>query len=477
MSPTRHKIRFLSLLCVLCIALADTLASELPSVSHYSLRLHLFPSEQRFDAQAQMTLINQTNQSVSEIPFLLYRLVDVETITDGTGSPIKFSQSIQKFKEVPTWQVNVIRVELPNSLLPSNSTTILMKYGGSIHGYPEVIPYVKDKIDEQYSLFRPEAFAYPMLSLPSFPVLMTCYQSKFTFDIQASVPSGFTIASSGRLLNSATDGGVVSFTYESKVAVSRMVIAAAKFKTLTDDNYNLSVYYLPEDQDGANIVLQEMKKAIDLYSSSFGRPKSFKGCTVIEIPEGWGSQAEHDGTIFQSASAFKARNISEIYHEIAHTWNVQAKPQVHRCRWFDEAFAMYFEALAIRQFKGDSTFQKHMDGLRERWLQRTAKDRRGFDTPIAQYSTEELGQLSYTKGAWSLYVLHQRLGDEAFKQTIHSFLTEFADRPADFKDFQFVAERVTRTNLGKFFSEWIYGIESSQLLADKVSVTEIAKRY
>lgn len=470
------KIHFVLFLCTLWIKVGDAFASDLPSVTHYSLRLHLFQSEQRFEAEVQMTITNKTQRSFSEIPFLLYRLLDAQAVTDESGSAVRFRQSIQKFKEVPTWQANLIHIELPEPLHPSKSITITMKYSGSVYGYPEVMQYVRDRIDEVYSLIRPDAFAYPMLSLPSFPVLLASYQSKFTFDIQATVPSGYVVACGGRLISSTSKGDSVIFAFEGKGPVSRMDIAIARFKTLSDDSHNLSVYFLPEDEQGASDVLHEMKRVIELYSSLFGQVKNYKGYTTIEIPEGWGSQAD-DYSILQAASAFKERKFSEVYHEVAHTWNVKAKPEVQRCRWFDEAFATYFEALATREFKGDSAFQKHMEGLRERWLQRAAKDKKNFDTPIAEYAKEELGQNSYTKGAWSLYVLHQLVGEEHFGQIIRTLLSEFGDKPADFRDFQRISENVSKMKLGRFFDEWIYGTQSSQLLADKAPVTAITKRY
>ncbi len=469
-----RKVHLVLLLCAFWTKVGVSL--ELPSVTHYSLRLHLFPSEQRFEAEARMTIANNTKQPISEIPFLLYRLLDAQAVADESGSAIRFSQTIQKFKEVPTWQANLIRIELPKPLLASKSITVVMKYGGSVYGYPEVLPYVQDRIDEQYSLIRPDALAYPMLSLPSFPILLASYQSKFTFDIHATVPSGYVVVCGGRLIDSTSNDDSVTFKFESKGPVSRMFIAAAKFKVLSDNKEYLSVYYLPEDEQGAAYVLQEMKRVIKLYSSLFGQVRSYKGYTTIEIPEGWGSQAD-EYSILQAASAFKAGKISEVYHEIAHTWNVKAKPEVQRCRWFDEAFAMYFEALAIREFKGDSAFQKHMEGLRERWIQRATKDRKNFDTPIAEYGKQELGQNSYTKGAWSLYVLHQLVGEEKFRQIIRTLLAEFTDKPADFKDFQDVAEKVSRKNLTKFFDEWIYGSRSSQLLVNKEPINAITNRY
>ena len=79
--------------------------------------------------------------------------------------------------------------------------------------------------------------------------------------------------------------------------------------------------------------------------------------------------------------------------------------------------------------------------------------------------------------AWSLYVLHQLVGEERFRQIIRTFFSEFRDKPADFKDFQQVVERVSHKDLGKYFDEWISGAESSRLLVEKVPIEEIVCRY
>jgi aminopeptidase N len=74
-------------------------------------------------------------------------------------------------------------------------------------------------------------------------------------------------------------------------------------------------------------------------------------------------------------------------------------------------------------------------------------------------------------------VLNEIVGDDKFKQIVRAFLAEFDEKPANFKDFQQVAEAVSGRNLSKFFDEWVYGFASSQLLLDKMAITEIVKRY
>ncbi|MGB8494085.1 MAG: M1 family aminopeptidase [Candidatus Acidiferrum sp.] len=201
------------------------------------------------------------------------------------------------------------------------------------------------------------------------------------------------------------------------------------------------------------------------------------GYTAIEIPDGWGSQAA-TGYFLQSAAAFRdPRKISELYHEIGHRWNAKAAPELQRCRWFDEAFASYFAALAVRQFQGDAAFQEQMEHARSRFLSDAAKDPRVASTPIVEYGRIEIGENSYTKGAWSLYVLHELIGTPEFNKTVSTVVHDFQDKPANFSDFVRIAEQVSGRSLQKYAQEWLYGTESSQLLSGKQPIGVIVARY
>lgn len=450
---------------------------DLPIVTHHSLRIQFLLKENQIKVEDAVTIKNNTEHDLTSVPVLLYRLLNVESVRDMKGSPIDFSQVVQTMGDEKSMQVNAITINLLSPLAPSSSTTVSIKYSGYVFGYQEVMQYVQDRIDGEYSLIRPDALAYPMFAFPMYSSLMKAYDSHFSFDIDAIVPSGYVVASGGRLEETKATGDSITFSYRGNSPTWRMDIAVAKFKTLRDENERLTVYVLPEDEHRGVYILREMKRAIDFYSTYFGEVKNFRGFTSIEIPDGWGSQASGD-YFLQAAAAFKdSQRISEMYHEIGHTWNVKGKGQVRRCRYFDEAFGSYFECLAEREFRGEKSFIDDMEESRDIFIKWANYDKRNAETPIAEYWKEELGRNSYTKGAWSLYVLHQLIGEDNFKNVIRTLLSEFADKPADFTDFQNVAERVSKKNLKKFFKEWIYGTESSKLLSEKQSIEDIVKRY
>lgn len=468
---------FLLLPCLFFLASGNAHAAELPKVTRYELRAQILPAEERLRVVAQITISNTTSAPQREIPFLLYRLLAVDAAEDEKGAALAFRQAVVSMSDEKNWQVNSVAVTLLEPLPPGGTTRITLTYSGAIFGYREVMGYVRDHIGEDYSLLRPDALAYPMLAEASFRSLSAAYDVLFTYDLEIQVPSGYVVACGGLPKGVSADGGTETYRYASRMPTSRMDIAAAKFKVVKNEAGNLVVYALPGDEAGAANLLKEMQRVMEFYTRRFGPSKKATAYTVIEIPDGWGSQAS-DFYILQAAAAFKdPKRAHELYHEIGHSWNAKPKREVKRTRWFDEAFASYFEALALGEFEGRKAFDERMAGYREHFRNGVKKDPRNGTTPIAAYGKEELGGNSYTKGAWSLYVLEQIVGEGTFDGIMRTLLAEFADRPADFQDLRRVVERISKRDLSRFFNEWIFGAESSELLVGNSSVEEIVQRY
>lgn len=450
---------------------------ELPFVTHYDLRFQLFPKENNLSADASMTVRNTTPEALLEVPFILYRLFDVEEVSDGKGNPLSTDLEVVKFSDEKSLQVRSVSIRLGRPLPPGESATVRLKYSGPLWGYPEVMRYVKDRIDETYSLLRPDSLAYPLLARPSFQSLVRTYGSVHTYRAEVAVPDGFIAACGGRPVETVRRDGTTVFSFESFRPSRRLDLAAAKFQVIEDKAARIRIYVIPGDEAEAPRILETAKKSFFFFTKELGELDDWPGFTIIEIPEGWGSQAA-DFYILQAAAAFREKaKTSELYHEIGHSWNVQAKLSVQRCRYFDEAFTAYYEGLAIREFEGEEAFSEYMVKRRDQFLRACERDEKNGSTPIADYWKEERGENSYTKGAWSLHVLHRMAGEEAFLSLVSGFLREYRARPAGFEDFKTFAEKSLGRDLDAFFQEWIYGAESSRLLREKLDVDRIAERY
>ena len=452
-------------------------AGELPSITGYRLDMHFLLQDQRISVHATLSIRNDTRVPRDTLPFLLYRLLVVQQVTDSEGHPVDFTQDVIQLTDQHSMQARKIIVHLPRILNPGDSMNIAIDYSGYVFGYPEVMAYVHDRIDDTYSLLRPDAISYPVVADGSFADLLAAYNNRFTYDLSATVPRGYLVACGGHLVSRRENAASATFEYRSQIATWRIDVAVAKFAVLNDYGKRILVYYLPGDSSGARRILAASNDVVNLYSTMFGRPKRYEGYTIIEIPDGWGSQAG-DFYFLQTSAAFKdSTSIGEVYHEIGHSWNVAPADSIRRCRYFDEAFASFFEPLAIRAFQGDAAFNRRMAKDREIFVRSAREDTEACTTPIAMYWKNELGRYSYTKGAWSLYVLFTVVGEKTFDAIVQSLLTEFQGRTISFEQYQSLCERIAKRNLSKYFNEWIYGAESSRLMLENLPVSEIAKRY
>ena len=76
------------LLCLFQLASA----SGLPSVLHYKLDVQFQLKEQRVSVVAMLSIRNTTSTPHTKLPFLLYRLLSVEQVTDDGGASLPFKQ-------------------------------------------------------------------------------------------------------------------------------------------------------------------------------------------------------------------------------------------------------------------------------------------------------------------------------------------------------------------------------------------------
>ena len=137
---------------------------------------------------------------------------------------------------------------------------------------------------------------------------------EYDYTARITVPASHTVANGGALVERREAGVTVTYVYRSLKPSWRMDFAVARFTTLRDGD--LAVHHLPDDSAGARRILGAMSRTLKLYTRWFGPLRGSAAFAVIEIPDGWGSQADVT-SILQSAAAFRdPRREYELYHEI-----------------------------------------------------------------------------------------------------------------------------------------------------------------
>jgi len=424
------------------------------------------------EAAVTIHIRNDGRATEEPISLLLYRLLRVRQASIG-GVPQDFSQQRVVVDGKDGLVANHVVVEAP--IPGGDAVELAIEYRGRVEGYADVWAYARDTIGTEFTLLRPDVLVYPIVTDPSLAGVFAAMRNKFDWTLSVTIPDGFVPACGGRLERvGPASNGLQSYTYESITPTWRVDVAVAPYEVIEADG-SLEVYFTPENTRGAQRILGELSRVRAFYQEKFGPPPSGLGCRVIQIPEDWGGQAG-DGYILQPVTAFTTDGrISHLYHEVAHTWNARPTARAAQTRWFDEAFASYFEALAIEEFQSQRASEMRMAEYRDAFRRAVKRDARNHETPIVDYGVHELGHNSYTKGAWSLHILRRLVGDECFTKLVRRFLAAFADGGADFGEFKEMAEDVTGVDLEVYFEQWIYGAESSEYLVSDLAEAELVR--
>ena len=143
---------------------------------------------------------------------------------------------------------------------------------------------------------------------------------------------------------------------------------------------------------------------------------------------------------------FVDRNYTNVdAHELAHHWFgdlITAESSTHH--WLQEGFATYYAALAEKEIYGDDYFYSKLYDTAQQLKFASRTDSIPVLNPKASSLT------FYEKGAWTLFVLHETIGDKAFKKAIKSYLKKYAYKTVNTNDFFDEIKKVSDFDSAKF---------------------------
>ena len=148
---------------------------------------------------------------------------------------------------------------------------------------------------------------------------------------------------------------------------------------------------------------------------------------------------------------FVDRNYTNVdAHELAHHWFgdlITAESSTHH--WLQEGFATYYAALAEKEIYGDDYFYSKLYDTAQQLKFASRTDSIPVLNPKASSLT------FYEKGAWTLFVLHETIGDKAFKKAIKSYLKKYAYKTVNTNDFFEEIKKVSDFDSAKFQKTWL----------------------
>ena len=293
--------------------------------------------------------------------------------------------------------------------------------------------------------------------------------SKSRGRITYSVPSGYTVASSGRKVGTTENGGRSQQTFQIDQPLDFSFAAARYFyKSRVVDGIDLGVYFLEGGDAKADLYISSCARVLDFLRGVYGS-YPFDGYAVVEIPSD--AVGSLGGSSEQGMNLFPVGGLPDgefplplLSHEIGHSWwgNLVLGDDA---AVLDEGLAQMTAVLSVEQVAGPKAMRRFLRQGFPAYPQ-SARDyfarfagQEGKDLPLRTLSSGAdnrmiLHDLADTKGFFVYEMLREEIGNDAFQRGLRRAVKEYARREIRIADLQRIWERESGRHLDWFFEQW-----------------------
>jgi hypothetical protein len=470
--------KFLGIISIIAINIWQLYAQEnrsFPGTTHYDLEIKIDYNSGKLAANGTITLVNRTTQPVNQIHILLYRLLKVRSVM-VEGIKVIYDQSIVSVDGWKKLQVNLVKIKLNEALQVGEEIKLEMSYDGFLCGYSEAgWNYVKDHIDKSFTIIRTDGFGYPVVGYPNDRDMMAITKEIYDYQLKITVPAGLTVATGGLLLNQSTIDGMTTFMFRSKRPSWRIDIVISDYKILSKDQNRL--YFFNQDSARAPGLYTAMLKAHDIYTGWFGKIEGYQGYSIIEVPEGYGSQSDVAAMLITADNFRQDAQFVTVYHELSHLWNVrnlESKP----CRIESEGLAQFLQFLLLEKLDlKENAIKDAANRYLNQMVSILAKNIEVQTIPIKEYGVYDITDYSYRLGMVFFALYYDLIGHEVFVDIIKTYYNKYYQTGATFEDFILHCQAKTPINLQPFLSDWFQTTKVLELIKEGKNYDDFIQRY
>jgi aminopeptidase N len=405
---------------------------------HYALDIAYDPGTDRLDGRTTLTARATTRLSSFDLDLQRLEVTKVEV----NGRRAAFTRDGDELRVTPR-----------GALAKNRDFTVTVTYGGVPEPLTGPIVFGSDygwmkTGDGVFVACEPNAAStwFPSSDHPS---------DKATYDIRIKAPKGLTGVSNGRLVSTYDKGGsTYAHWRESRPMATYLATATiGKFDVRTGRTPGGTPIYVAVDptlaDSNAVDVYAVTAAATDYWSQVFG-PYPFEetGAIVDDMPAAGFSLEVQSKPVYSAV-----RSESTIVHELAHQWfgdSVSVERWQHI--WLNEGFATYAQWLWAEH---QGTRSAH-DSFLAAYAARPA-DSAFWQIEVGDPQRDTMfASAVYQRGAMTLQVLRERIGDTAFFELLPAWTKLHRYGDANTADFVRLAEKVSGQQLDDLFGTWLF---------------------
>jgi aminopeptidase N len=418
-----------------------------PAIAHVSLDVHLLPKQRELITDGRYDLVNKTNAPLSEIhvrklnPDLELLAVDVAGAHLASDDK-KFGYRIYRF-DTPLMPGMMTSLRFKSRIwhrgFRANSPDTDVIENGTFANNFDFAPLIgMNRMGLLTDRAKRRRQGLPPELRPAKLEDMSATQRNYigsdwvTSDIRVSTDAGQVPIAPGSRVSDVTANGRRQAHFISTAPILNFFsIQSADYRIASElhNGLNLAVYYHAGHDWNVGKMLRAMATALDYYRAHFG-PYQFDYARIIEFP-GYSSFAQaFAGTMPYSESAGFNANTDDpekidfttyvVSHEMAHQyWAHQViGADMQGDTMLSETLAQYSALMVMKRLYGPDKIRRFLKYELDLYL-RSRQGEAVEEVPLER--VENQPYVHYRKGALVMYLLQERLGEDAVNRALARF--------------------------------------------------------
>lgn len=438
--------------------------NQYPGATVYHLDIRIADDLGRVDGRAEILYTNQESTSLEEVCLHLFA-----NLLGGSIAVSQVEVDGQAVTPLLAHSDSLLRVPLPSTLTPGHSAVLRLAFTTLVpsdqetgygvvgitngilslaHFYPMVAVYDPGGWDTQ---MRPEQ-ADPT------------YADVAYFLVRVEAPADLQVASSGRLIDTQSQGSTQERLYAAGPARDFFLAAHPAYQVVEQQAGSAVIRSscLAEFESASREAARVASQALETFSGLFG---PFPYMELDIVCTGMAALGvEYPGIIAINAQFYDPNDTdlpkswfeATVAHEVAHQWfyATVGNDQVSE-PWLDESLVQYATLLYFEDQYGQPGADGFRNALYDRW-DRVERANIPIGLPVAAYQGREYGAIVYGRGALFFEALADQIGEDAARAFLRQYFETYKWGIATTEGLRQLAEDSCRCDLTGLFEAWVY---------------------
>lgn len=406
-------------------------------VQDYAIEAEVSPNTGTLVAKTTVRF-TPVDDGVTQASFELNNALNVSKVVDAAGKQVQASRTQQDFS---------VRLTFDQALPKGQPVSVTFFYDGKLTGNEDSPVY-----GVKFAAIHPD-YAYLMYPARWFPV--NGYSTdRFGADIKVTVPMGYTVVGSGfDTQQTAGDKKLFELKMDKHSFPGSIAVVKDQGTKAQAEGVTTTLYFRGAEAGAAQAVGQEIGKQMSYFTSLYGVPP-YANLTVIETEAGAPGGYAAPGMIFLAPKGIGTTpNARLLANNIARQWwEEMLSPATRNHLWLENGPATYSELLWIEHSQGAGAFETALKGEMVGAL--TMDNVPMLQSARLEDYSPELWALTGSKGAATLNMLRNIVGDQKFFALMKDFAQGNVWKSVTTDEFKAAAEKVSGQDLGYFFIQW-----------------------